>query len=116
MQSLNDLYDNQVLELRRGMIVLAVLCELRQPRYGYELSQILSDADMAIDAGTLYPLLRRLEKQGVLDSTWDTTETRPRKYYRLSPPGAELYERLVNEWSRTSTTLQAMIKKGASNE
>ena len=112
MTDMDDFYANQVLELRRGTIVLAILSALNQPKYGYALLQTLEDAGITVDAGTLYPLLRRLEKQGVLQSNWDTTDVRPRKFYQLSPEGQQLYTRLSDEWHTTSTKLKAMMKKG----
>lgn len=103
--------NNQLLEMRRGTIVLAILSQLSVPRYGYSLLSALEGGGINVDAGTLYPLLRRLEKQGVLDSKWDTSESRPRKYYVLNKKGAELYERLRAEWQNTSETLQGLIKE-----
>ena len=111
MTDMDDFYANQVLELRRGTIVLAILSAMHQPKYGYALLQTLEDTGIAVDAGTLYPLLRRLEKQGVLQSKWDTTDVRPRKFYQLSPDGEQLYGRLTSEWLATSDKLKAMIKK-----
>ena len=103
--------NNQLLEMRRGTIVLAILSQLSVPRYGYSLLSALEGGGINVDAGTLYPLLRRLEKQGVLDSKWDTSESRPRKYYVLNKKGAELYERLRAEWQNTNETLQGLIKE-----
>lgn len=101
---------SQLLELRRGVIVLATLSQLQTPRYGYGLLQRLEQAGVAIDAGTLYPLMRRLEKQGILESYWDTAETRPRKYYHLSSEGIALYEDLLSEWQRMTTNIQQMTR------
>jgi len=111
MANIGELFANQSLELRRGAIVLAILSQLRQARYGYALLQALQHAGMPVDAGTLYPLLRRLEKQGVLESIWDTTDSRPRKYYRMSAMGEELYEKLQAEWRSMNETLAQMIKE-----
>lgn len=101
---------SQLLELRRGVIVLATLSQLQIPRYGYGLLQQLEQAGMAVDAGTLYPLMRRLEKQGVLESYWDTAETRPRKYYQLSSEGQLLYAELLAEWQRMTMNIQQMTQ------
>lgn len=106
-------FASQILELRRGTIVLAILSQLTTPRYGYGLLQQLEHADIAIDAGTLYPLLRRLEKQGVLESTWETSESRPRKYYQLSLEGTILYSELLQEWTKMSDTIKQMTKEDA---
>lgn len=111
IQNMNEIFANQVLELRRGTIVLAILSTLSQPRYGYGLLQALDDAGVAVDAGTLYPMLRRLEKQEVLLSEWDTSESRPRKYYKLSDNGQKLYAKLLAEWRQTQNNLDKMISK-----
>ena len=83
----NDLLENTTLELRRGMIVLAVLSQLEEEQYGYSLLKLLSDQGLDVDQGTLYPLLRRLESQGLLESVWKLEEARPRRYYVISPDG-----------------------------
>lgn len=104
---------SQLLELRRGVIVLATLSQLQTPRYGYGLLQRLEQSGMAIDAGTLYPLMRRLEKQGVLESHWETSETRPRKYYQLSEQGRSLYGELLSEWQQMTANIQQMTQGDA---
>ena len=106
-----DLLSTQMLEMRRGAIVLALLSQLDTPRYGYDLLQKLESAAFVIDAGTLYPLLRRLEKQGVLESLWNTTESRPRKYYRLSEDGKTFYASLKQEWQQMTAAINAMVKE-----
>lgn len=108
----DDFFANQILEMRRGTIVLAILSQLSTPRYGYGLLQQLESAETPIDAGTLYPLLRRLEKHGVLESEWETSESRPRKYYRLSADGQRLYSQLIEEWNVMSDTISQMTKEG----
>jgi DNA-binding PadR family transcriptional regulator len=110
MSDIDELYSNQALELRRGTIVLAALAKLQQPHYGYALLQALESAGVSIDAGTLYPLMRRLEKQGILTSSWDTSESRPRKYYQLSDNGKQLYERLQTEWYETHQKIDQLMK------
>ena len=85
-------------ELRRGMIVLATLSQLREPQYGYSLRQALATRGMAIEEGTLYPLLRRLEGQGVLASEWRIEDGPPRRYYTLSPHGEALFANLTQSW------------------
>jgi DNA-binding PadR family transcriptional regulator len=92
------LLQNMKTELRRGTQVLAVLNQLNKTQYGYSLLQELENKKVAIEAGTLYPLLRRLESQGLLNSEWDTTENRPRKYYLLSDAGEEILKELQREW------------------
>lgn len=81
---MNKLLNSLMTELRRGTLTLAVLSQLRTPQYGYSLVQLLEKSNVVIDQSTLYPLLRRLEKQELVKSSWDTTESRPRKYYVLS--------------------------------
>ena len=96
-------------ELRRGVLVLAVLSRLRTPRYGYSLRRALDDGGMPIEEGTLYPLLRRLEGQGVLESSWDTGSGAPRRYYRLSPDGERLYDLLTATWRRQADVIDALL-------
>lgn len=94
-----DVLNNMKNELRRGTQILAVLSQLNKNQYGYSLLQSLEEKKVNIEAGTLYPLLRRLESQGLLKSEWDTTESRPRKYYLLNDDGKEVYQLLLNEWN-----------------
>lgn len=100
-----------VIELRRGTQIILVLSQLKTMQYGYSLLQSLEEKGVRIEAGTLYPLLRRLESQGVLSSEWDTTESRPRKYYTLSPDGHELYLALKEEWKTISKEMNALLKE-----
>ena len=110
---MNDesILSNLIAELRRGTQVLAVLGQLHKDQYGYSLLQDLSTKCIKIEAGTLYPLLRRLESQGLLVSQWDTQETRPRKYYTLSPLGLETYTSLVKEWQLLIETMNQILKE-----
>ena len=86
-------------ELRRGTVVLACLALLDEPRYGYSLLETLDAAGVQVDGNTLYPLLRRLEKQGLLRSEWNTEESRPRKFYRVTDQGRTVLDGMVAEWS-----------------
>ncbi|MFD4490587.1 PadR family transcriptional regulator [Lysinibacillus fusiformis] len=97
-------------ELRRGTLTLAVLSQLRTPQYGYSLVQLLEDSGINIDQSTLYPLLRRLEKQDLVTSSWDTSESRPRKYYVLSEYGLEIFLQLKSEWINNSNQLYELLK------
>ena len=90
--------DKAVLELRRGVITLAVLSQLDEEQYGYSLIQLLSEKGLHVEQGTLYPLLRRLEDQGLLESTWNVEGSRPRRYYIISRKGKELLPALKSEW------------------
>lgn len=103
--------DNLTQELRRGILVLAVLSQLQEERYGYEVIKLLADHGLEIDQGTLYPLLRRLETQGLLESRWELEESRPRRYYSISPEGQELLPQLHDEWSKIVNTIESLIKK-----
>ena len=95
-------------ELRRGTIVLACLLLLRQPGYGYALLDQLRDLGLSVDANTLYPLLRRLESQGLLTSSWDTEESRPRKFYRTDPAGERLAAELLADWKRLDVAIRGL--------
>ena len=95
-----DIFETMRLELRRGSLVLAVLACLRTERYGYSLRQALATDGLEMEESTLYPLLRRLEKQGHLTSEWNTDEARPRKFYRTSPTGDALARILTDDWHR----------------
>lgn len=79
--------------------MLGILSQLREPRYGYQLLQHLLDKGMEIDQGTIYPMLRRLEQQGLLTSDWSVEQSRPRKYYQLTPQGTEVLDGLRTEWN-----------------
>src|SRR4029453_176485 len=95
-------------ELRRGTVVLACLVRLRRPDYGYALLESLNAPGIIVDANTLSPLLRRLEKQGLLVSEWNTEEARPRKFYRTSPAGAALAGGLTTDWRRIDDALAGL--------
>ncbi len=101
--------DNVVLELRRGVLVLAVLSQLSTEQYGYSLLKLLSDQGLEIDQGTLYPLLRRLEAQGLLGSSWKIEEARPRRYYVLSAEGKKILPKLKKEWASMVATMDKVL-------
>ncbi|WP_078379024.1 PadR family transcriptional regulator [Sutcliffiella halmapala] len=113
---MSNLLNSLTTELRRGTLTLAVLSQLQSPQYGYSLVQRLESSGITIEQSTLYPLLRRLEKQELVTSSWDTTESRPRKYYILSDYGKEIFESLKEEWEKTSQELSFLLKGGDSNE
>ncbi len=100
------------LELRRGVVVLAALSQLREPRYGYELRQALAEQGMVVEEGTLYPLLRRLESQGALASEWRVDEGPPRRYYALNAEGRALLERLTASWRAMNDTMDRLLEEG----
>jgi PadR family transcriptional regulator PadR len=95
-------------ELRRGTVVLACLETLATPRYGYALLETLEAAGFPVEGNTLYPLLRRLEKQGLLTSAWNTEEPRPRKFYRVTPQGRSVLASLRTEWSGLDASIRAL--------
>jgi DNA-binding PadR family transcriptional regulator len=97
-------------ELRRGIVTLAVLSALRTTTYGYSLQQTLTDRGFDIEQGTLYPLLRRLEEQGLLESSWTVDESRPRKYYRLSARGAAVLAELKEQWGQLVKVVDSMLE------
>ncbi|MGG0821740.1 helix-turn-helix transcriptional regulator [Paenibacillus turicensis] len=111
MSQAEELIKTFTVELKRGSLVLLVLSQLREQEYGYSLIQKLEDKGAPIEAGTLYPLLRRLEKQQLLISEWDTTESRPRKFYVLSELGKEVYIELKREWQLLSNQLERMLQE-----
>lgn len=104
-----EVFENLRQELRRGTLVLAVLSELRNERYGYTLRSRLAEAGVDLDEGTLYPLLRRLESQGLLASEWREEDSRRKRFYRLSPTGRVVLKQLAAEWQRINTSLTRML-------
>ena len=106
-----DLFENLRLELRRGCVVLAVLAALRSEQYGYTLRKALAEQGMAIDEGTLYPLLRRLESQGLLLSEWREEDKRNKRFYRLSPEGRVILKQLLSEWRSIDSSLSEILKE-----
>jgi DNA-binding PadR family transcriptional regulator len=104
------LYDKMLLELRRGVLVLAVLSQLEEEQYGYSLKQILSDKGLDINEGTLYPLMRRLESQGLVESEWQVVDnTRPRRYYQISAAGKTILSNLTQEWQALVFTMNHLL-------
>lgn len=104
----NEQLQSFITELRRGSLTLAVLGSLKNPRYGYALLQFLKERGLEMEANTLYPLLRRLEAQGLLSSDWDTGESRPRKYYVISEEGKSVYAQLMAEWKKMQGGMTAI--------
>jgi PadR family transcriptional regulator PadR len=110
-QATTEVFENLKLELRRGCLTLAVLTQLRTERYGYTLRKALSNDGLEIDEGTLYPLLRRLESQGLLVSQWREEGKRNKRFYRLSPVGEQILEQLLGEWQRINTSLSKILQE-----
>ncbi len=112
MEKKDEFINSFIVELKRGTLTLAVLSQLDNPQYGYSLLEKLVALQVEIESSTLYPLLRRLEKQGVLSSEWDTTESRPRKYYKLSDFGREIFQSLTKEWKESNKIMNQILREG----
>jgi PadR family transcriptional regulator PadR len=104
-----NLFENLRLELRRGCLTLAVLVQLRQEHYGYTLRKALAERGLEIDESTLYPLLRRLETQGLLASEWREEDKRNKRFYRLSSDGERMFGQLLQEWNAINASINNML-------
>jgi PadR family transcriptional regulator PadR len=104
-----ELFENLRLELRRGCLVIAVLAKLRDEQYGYSLRKALNDDGLSIDQGTLYPLLRRLEQQGLLTSEWREEEKREKRFYRISAEGKLMLKHLLAEWKSINNSINGIL-------
>jgi PadR family transcriptional regulator, regulatory protein PadR len=104
-----DLFESLRLELRRGCLIVAVLAQLRVEHYGYTLRKALAEKGIAMDEGTLYPLLRRLESQGLLVSEWREEEKRNKRFYRLSADGKLILKQLLAEWKSINAALERIL-------
>lgn len=103
-------YDKHLIAQRRGSITVVVLSFLQSPKYGYELSKLLEDSGYVVEQSTLYPMLRRLEKENILSSRWNETNNRTQKYYVLTSDGLELWKFLCAEWKKTNKIIEELIK------
>ena len=112
---MGDQTENLISELRRGTLVLCVLSQLQDRQYGYSLKEQLAEHNIEIDQGTLYPLLRRLESRGLLDSEWVVTGSRPRRYYRLNATGQEVLDTLVHEWQNMVEAINHLLEERKDN-
>ena len=106
-----DLLAGLVMELSRGTLILSVLSQMSEAKYGYALVQSLEEKGVEIDPNTLYPLLRRLEKQGLLESRWETGGSKPRKYYQRTAYGNEIYRELKSQWKRMALGIEALLEE-----
>ena len=104
-----NLFENLRLELRRGCLTLAVLAQLRREHYGYTLRKALAEHGLEIDESTLYPLLRRLEAQGLLTSEWREEDKRNKRFYRLSSDGEQIFAQLLQEWHEINTSINNIL-------
>src|SRR5450432_2471867 len=107
----SEVLENLKGELRRGCLIVAVLAQLRVEQYGYTLRKALADDGLEIDEGTLYPLLRRLETQGLLVSQWREEDKRKKRFYRLSADGVVILEQLLDEWKRINASLDRILQE-----
>ncbi|HOF93930.1 MAG TPA: PadR family transcriptional regulator [Clostridia bacterium] len=107
---MEEILSGLLLELRRGSIVLAVLSQLEKPVYGYYLVNLLSKSGVPVEVNTLYPLLRRLEGQGVLESKWETSGSKPRKYYALTQMGSQVYFSLKKNWLALVKSIELLME------
>ena len=107
----SESFENLRLELRRGCLILAVLAALRTEQYGYTLRKTLSAHGLAIDESTLYPLLRRLEAQGLLASQWREEEKRNKRFYVVTPEGSLILQQLLTEWLTINSSIHAVLKE-----
>ena len=107
-----DVYEILRLELRRGSLILAVLGLLRAEHYGYTLRKALAERGVEIDEGALYPMLRRLDSQGLLTSTWREEDKRNKRFYRLAPEGEGLLQRLERDWRSLNTSIEGILEEG----
>lgn len=106
----DEIVQGLVQELRRGTLILLVLSQMKEPTYGYNLVKKLNDRDIPMDANTLYPLMRRLESQGLLKSQWETGEGKPRKYYQITPEGQEVLEKTRAQWKKLEHNVNAILE------
>lgn len=106
-----DIVASLVQELRRGSIVMLVLSRLGKPKYGYNLIKELEQFGIMVEANTLYPLMRRLESQGLLESVWDTAESKPRKYYVITGEGKEVLSAVKGYWSNSVTAINKLLEE-----
>lgn len=107
----DEIVSGIILELRRGTLILLVLSQLKEAMYGYNLVKKLQDNGIPIEANTLYPLMRRLETQGLLKSEWETSETKPRKYYKITDDGLIVLERVVRHWNNFSDNINKLLEE-----
>ena len=108
--NIDETVSGLVQELRRGTLILLVLSQLKEPMYGYSLVKKLNDNQVPMDANTLYPLMRRLEGQGLLESSWDTGESQPRKYYKITEDGLAVLEKTKAYWKTFSENVDALLE------
>ncbi len=112
----DEIVSGLILELRRGTLIILVLSQLKESMYGYNLVKKLHDNGIPIEANTLYPLMRRLESQGLLKSEWETSESKPRKYYKITEDGLIVFEKIVNHWKNFSKNVDKLLENNANDK
>ncbi len=110
-----EIVSGLILELRRGSLTLLVLSQLNQPTYGYKLVKTLEENGITIEGNTLYPLMRRLENQGLLESKWEVGEGKPRKYYIITDTGKEVLNKMREHWKNYSNSINSLLEGGEDN-
>lgn len=98
-------------EFRRGTLIMLVLSQLKEPMYGYNLVKVLEEADISIEGNTLYPLMRRLEGQGLLKSEWETDGAKPRKYYVITEDGTIVLQKITEHWRKFSESIEKLLSE-----
>ena len=111
MSESEEIVNKLRLELRRGALPLAILAQLREEHYGYSLRREIGNQGLDVEEGTLYPLIRRLEKQGLLQSEWRQDDKRKKRYYIISPLGEEVLTILVAEWRTLNQSIDVILKE-----
>lgn len=115
MADLNQLIENYQTEMRRGVLVMAVLSQLYKPAYGYDLIKTLAEKELPVEGNTLYPLLRRLETQGLVSSVWKTDAAKPRKFYVITSQGKNLHNSMKDYWYRSIANVHDLLQKQSGN-
>ena len=106
-----EIISSMLQELRRGTLVLCVLKQLEKPMYGYSLIGVMEEKGIKLEANTLYPLMRRLEGQGLLESQWETSGSKPRKYYQITDEGREVSARMEKAWRDTAESVNRFLSE-----
>ncbi|MFA9378068.1 MAG: PadR family transcriptional regulator [Lachnotalea sp.] len=107
----NEIVAGLILEFRRGTLIMLVLSQLKEPMYGYNLVKVLEKGGITIEGNTLYPLLRRLETQGLLNSEWETSAAKPRKYYSVTEDGKIVLDKIEEHWFQFSTNINQLLEE-----
>ncbi len=98
-------------EMNRGFVQILVLALLENETYGYSMVRAIRDLGYEVEENTLYPMLRRLEKNGWVRSKWDVSEDRPRKFYAITDAGRGLRTELLAIWRKQNGILQRFMEE-----